>query len=159
MKHFNKDWYKNGCKATPEIEQYIQYEKEYFPKWYNDFSFHDSQILSVENHENYILLNLKYDDCLHTEYQLKLHNPKIIEPCELENAWWLFNELYATEKGFEFHIMTNDYYDNDIYRYFTVECTDLELILLDKAYSIKHSFDEEIDWGNIYDEFLEKLGD
>lgn len=115
--------------------------RSHLPRWYNDFSFHDSKIINVEEFENSIVLNLEFDDFIHTKYQLKLFNPKIIEYCKLKNSWWLFDEMYINENCFEFHIMVSDFDDNSIISYFTVKCSDILLIFMGKTYSTKTPYD------------------
>ena len=147
LKYFTKEWYANGCEDSEENQNYVQYVQKYLPRWYNDFSFHDSKILDVKEIDNLMILNMEFDDFQHTKYQLKLYDPKIIEYCKLKNSWWLFDELYINENCFEFHIMVNDFEDSSIYRCFTAECSDIKLIFMGKTYSIKDSNNETV----IYD--------
>ncbi len=147
MKYFTKEWYANGCKDSEGNQNYVQYVRKYLPRWYNDFSFHDSKILDVKESDNLMILNMEFDDFQHTKYQLKLYDPKIIEYCKLKNSWWLYDEIYRNNSGFEFHIMVNDFEDSSIYRYFTAECSDIKLIFMGKTYSIKDSNNETV----IYD--------
>lgn len=145
MKYYNREWYLFGCKETAETRKYIQYMQENLPRWYNDFSFHDSKILSVEKQKSLMILNMQFDDCKHTKYQLKLHSPNIIECCKLENTWWLCDEIYKTKNSYEFHIMVDWSDDNgEGWGYFTAECSDIELIFANRTYGIKDSDDKTI---------------
>lgn len=137
MKYFTKEWYANGCKDSAKNQNYIDYMRSHLPRWYNDFSFHDSIVLDVKEIDNLMILNMEFDDFQHTKYQLKLYDPKIIEYCKLKNSWWLFDELYINENCFEFHIMVSDFDDNNKISYFTVKCSDILLIFMGKTYSTK----------------------
>lgn len=160
LKHFTKEWYVAGCNDSEKNQNYIDYMRSHLPRWYNDFSFHDSKIIDVEDFENLIVLNLEFDDFIHTKYQLKLYNPKITEYCKLQNSWWLFDEMYINENSFEFHIMVSDFDDNSIISYFTVKCSDIQLIFMGKTYNTKTpnnitvTYDYDILPENIENDFL-----
>ncbi len=140
MKYYNKEWYNNGCRPIEKNKEYIDYMNKYLPKWYKDISLHDSEILNVKECNDLITFNLIYDDYIHTKYQLRFYNPKIIETCRLVGTWCVSDEIYVNDESCEFHLMVDWSEDGEpkpILGYFTVECTKIELFMNNKLYEIK----------------------
>ena len=143
MKVFTKEWYYYTSAYNDKTKPYLDYEKENLPKWYNDFSIHDNQIKNVIRTDDLIILESVYDDCKSTKYQLKFYDPIVIEVCEMKNAWCLYDEVYLTENGCEYHLMVMDFNDNDIRNYFTVKCSDIELDMNGKTFRMIGGSDSE----------------
>lgn len=136
MKYFNKEWYNNGCKSTETQKEYINYMNEHLPKWYQEFSIHDNQIKNAIECNDCLITNMIYDDYNHTNYQIKFYSPKILENCDLKNDWCLYDELYINNNLCEYHLMVMDFNNNDIIKCFTVECSNIELIINNKTYRV-----------------------
>lgn len=156
MKYFNKEWYNNGCRTLEKHKEYTDYQHRCLPEWYNEFSIHDDQIKSAVQGENYLIMNLAADDYKHTLYQLKFHNPDIVEQCELINAWCLADELYISDNLCEYHLMVSNFEDNDIIEYFTVKCSNIELIINGRSFKVFNNLEFGSIWEGVYpdeDEF------
>lgn len=139
MKYFGKEWYNGQCKSGMEQYEYLDYEKSTLPKWYTDFSFHDSKIIKIKSFDNLMVLDLISDDYKKTKYKIKFYNPKVIEECNLTNAWCISNELYFNDNSCEFHLMADVWSDIDdrfSHEYFTVKCSNIELLYGNKSYKI-----------------------
>ncbi|MCH5315084.1 MAG: DUF4085 family protein [Eubacterium sp.] len=149
MKVFTKEWYYYTSAYNGKTMPYLSYVKENLPRWYSDFSIHDNQIKKVIRTDNLIILDSVYDDYKSTKYQLKFYNPIVIEDCKMENAWCLCDEVYLTEDGCEYHLLIQDFNDNNVLNYFTVKCSNIELDMNGKTFKIigdsgnKSLFDEQ----------------
>lgn len=134
MKIFTKEWALFGSHHDKKVLDYLNYEKTILPKWYNEFSVHDNQIVEVIRKENVIIFNAEYDDDKHTKYQFILYDPTIIEDCEIDNAWCLYDELYIDNDKCEYHLSVED--SNGVTSYFTVECSNIELYINGRNYRV-----------------------
>lgn len=142
MKHFDKKWYNEQCKLmcglTEEQKEYLDYLHNFLPKWYADFSMHDSKILSVDKNNDYIELKLLHDYG-NKEYYLKFYSPNVIENCNLIGSWCISDELYLENNCCEFHLMVHAYSkntDNLSLEYFTIKCSNMELLFDGKSYKV-----------------------
>ena len=139
MKYYNEEWVNNCMEFNKQGKgkEYFEYSKKYNPQWYHEFSFHDSRIISVDKEENYMKLNLEYDDYKHTKYQLVFYNPQVLEECNLENTWWLVDELYQTDNGCEFHFLVDDFNSgNRVLGFYTLNCSRIELLFENQKYFV-----------------------
>lgn len=140
MKYYNKDWYLYQYDILMNNKdydkEYIDYMNKNLPEWYREFSIHDDQIKKVMQYDDCLIVDLAADDCKHTMYQLKFQNPKILEDCELNNAWCIADELYIIDDLCEYHLMVMNFDDNSIIEYFTVKCSNVELITDNKSFKV-----------------------
>lgn len=159
MKYFTKDRYVlefNGvglswCFKDSETDQeYIDYKRKCLPKWYNEFSIHDDQIKGFTQMDDKIILEIAADDYKHTRYQLIFYNPHIIDICELKNAWCLYDELYVSDNSCEYHLMVADFNNNRTINYFTVKCSNLELIINGRIYKAIGNKEDKSIWDGCY---------
>ncbi|MDE6413355.1 MAG: hypothetical protein K2K42_05680 [Eubacterium sp.] len=134
MKVFTKEQELFGNSNDKKVQDYLNYEKKFLPKWYNEFSIHDNIIIQVIKTKDLLILDSVYDDSISTKYQLKFYNPTIIEDCEMENAWCLVDELYINENECEYHLLVEDSTGNK--NYFTVKCSDIELCINGRTYRV-----------------------
>lgn len=157
MKYFTKDRYVlelfgKGLawhfKADERDNEYLEYKKNKLPKWYNEFCIQDDQIKDYAIADNKLIISIASDDYKHTKYQLIFHNPNIIESCELTNAWCYYDELYINDNSCEYHLMVMDYQDNSILEYFTVKCSDMELVINNKSFKVI----DNTEMGSIWDD-------
>lgn len=138
MKYYGKEWYKNGCIIPKEKSQeYADYVNRCLPKWYSDFSMHDSEIIGFKKDKDLIKLNLKYDDDKHTNYQILLYNPEIVESCHLVGCWCISDEIYINDDCCEFHLMVGYAESVLVLNYFTVKCSRIEMQMNGKFYNIE----------------------
>ena len=138
MKYYNEEWL-NDCiefNRLSKDKEYLDYSHAHLPYWYNQFSFHDSRIISVEKSRELMTLNLEDDNKEHTRYQFHFYNPKFIEECHLDNAWWLADELYLVDDGCEFHFFVDCDGSANLLGFFTLRCSKIELIYNNKIYSV-----------------------
>ncbi len=143
MKDIEKKQHNRQYQLSEEQYTYLDYGKNNLPQWYNDFSFHDSKIIKIKSFDNLMVLDLIADDYKETKYKIKFYNPKIIEECNLLNAWCISNELYLNDNSCEFHLLADVWSDIDdrfLHEYFTVKCSNIELLYGNKAFKI---FDEK----------------
>lgn len=134
IKVFTKEHELFGNSSDKKVQDYLNYEKKFLPKWYNEFSVHDNIIIQVIKTKDLLILDSVYDDSISTKYQLKFYNPTIIEDCEMENAWCLVDELYINENKCEYHLLVED--SNGNKNYFTVKCSDIELCMNGRIYRV-----------------------
>ena len=138
MKYFGKESYNGQCKSGKEQYEYLDYEKSTLPKWYNDFSFHDCLILNMYATDDYIELELTFnnDDI---EFYLRFYSPNIVENCNLIGSWCISDELYLDKNSCEFHLMVHAWSKTNNrleLEYFTVNCSNIELLYDNKPYKI-----------------------
>lgn len=136
MKCFTKEWYLFEDYSDKAVKKYFEYKKKYLPEWYDEFCIHDHQIQSVTKKDNFFVLTLFTDESVKREYKLIFYTPIILENCKLEKAWCLIDELYIADNTCEYHLMVMDYDDNDILNYFTVKCSNMELLFDGKTYKV-----------------------
>lgn len=108
MKDIEKKQHNRQYQLSEEQYTYLDYGKNNLPQWYNDFSFHDSKIIKIKSFDNLMVLDLIADDYKETKYKIKFYNPKIIEECNLLNAWCISNELYLNDNSCEFHLLADE---------------------------------------------------
>ena len=103
-------------------------EQEQFgenPPEFTDESFHDCQITALEKSGKDIVIKLDnsggFTDCKGIVFK----NAEIIEQDgDLSGAWWLYDEIYKTDNGFEIHALL----ENDELMYLTFICEKTEFI-------------------------------
>lgn len=88
-------------------------------------SFHDCLITSLEKSGKDIVIKLDnsggFTDCTGIVFK----NAEIIEQDgDLSGAWWLYDEIYKTDNGFEIHALL----ENDELMYLTLKCEKTEFI-------------------------------
>ena len=138
MKYYGKEWYKNGCIIPKEKSQeYADYVNRYLPKWYNDISIHDSEVIGMIKDKNLITLILQYDDYKRTNYKILLYNPEIIENCRIVGCWCISDEIYINDDCCEFHLMVSCEETEQVLKYFTVKCSKIEMQMNGKFYNIE----------------------
>ncbi len=159
MKYFTKDryvldfigkgkaWY---FKSDDKDKEYLDYKEKNLPKWYNEFSIHDDQIKGTAKTDDKFIISIATDDYKHTRYQLVFYNPNIIESCDLTDAWCSYDELYINDNSCEYHLMVMDSQDNSILNYFTIECSNMELIINNKSFKVFNNTEFGSIWDGVY---------
>lgn len=122
----------NFCKENEEktertMDELMEAEKREFGDKMPEFtkeSLHDCEITAVEKDGGDIVVRLDtggFTDCKGVIFK----NAEIIEQDgELEGAFWLYDEIYKAENGFEIHALLT----GEDLKYFTVRCEDTEFI-------------------------------
>ena len=103
-------------------------EQEQFgenPPEFTNESFHDCEITALEKSGKDIVIRLDnsggFTDCKGIVFK----NAEIIEQDgDLSGAWWLYDEIYKTDNGFEIHALLQ----NDELMYLTIKCENTEFI-------------------------------
>ncbi|RNF38122.1 DUF4085 family protein [Planococcus salinus] len=72
-------------------------------------SLHDATVISVEKaQEEMLIIKLDCSGGFHYFTDIQLTFTGVTEadiPTEFAGAWWLYNEIYLTEHGFELHVL------------------------------------------------------
>lgn len=96
------------------------------PAFFEKFSFHDASILSVQWDSVDFILNLEDDETC------RFKNATILKmDTSLENAIWLYNEIYPISNGYEIHILLLAAPERplsvDSYSDLILQCSDVEI--------------------------------
>lgn len=122
---FCKENEKEFKRAFKELAKAEQNEfGENLPEFTNE-SLHDCGITALEKDGSDIILRLDnsdgYTDCTAIVFK----NAEIIEQDgEIIGAWWLYDEIYNADNGFEIHALLS----GDDLIYFTVKCEKTEFL-------------------------------
>lgn len=120
------------CKANEKAMELVikEYWKEYrknfkkaVPDFYENFNIHDCRIISYRKVRKDIILSLDNIGSISTINKLILKNCSVIKQDEsLRGAWWLYDEIYKTNDGYELHVLL---FKNDLID-FIVTVSDIE---------------------------------
>ena len=109
------------------MDELMEAEKREFGDEMPEFtkeSFHDCEITALEKDGGDIVIRFNtggFTDCKGVIFK----NAEIVEQDgELEGAYWLYDEIYKAENGFEIHALLT----GEDLKYFTVRCEDTEFI-------------------------------
>lgn len=106
--------------------------------WTGGYSLHDSRVQSVKregedlviefNRENVLKLHevLGEEEFLFPEIRaIRFREAEILKHEQpVENAWWLYDEIWKSERGYEIHALL--WQENDVFE-LTIECREPEL--------------------------------
>lgn len=94
--------------------------------WTGERSLHDSVIESVRWEGEDLILEFERDEVEWPEIKaIRFHDARIlVQEKAPENAWWLYDEIYRSERGYEIHVLL---WDSDLFE-LTVDCADAELV-------------------------------
>ncbi|MEL7569796.1 MAG: DUF4085 family protein [Eubacteriaceae bacterium] len=83
--------------------KYLKTNKNPFAR---KFSFHDSKVVSARSKGNDFIFILTLDDFLKQTCKIIFKNYKIkYNDSSLANSWWLYEEIYNIEGGYEIHVL------------------------------------------------------
>ncbi len=106
------DRYAKECKTVWQqaLDAYDNVTKQQFheemPAWLSRFSFHDSQVLSMRRAKQDYVLTFRPEAASTDVKEIVFCKASIIKSGKpLHNAWWLYEEIYKTETGYEIHIL------------------------------------------------------
>ena len=115
LRKLAEEWEENYKRRSQEIrKQYLeQFEdiKEKLPSQVLEIhtkSLHDGEVLSFSSSESTITLIIAATSVGWYDTNVKLtfsDVEKCLIPEQLEGSWWLYNEIYKTETGFELHVL------------------------------------------------------
>ena len=92
------------------------------PSFYNDLYFHDAVITAMAWEGEDLLLSFDWGKrCRFSEAKILLQEEA------LENACWLYQELYTSDQGYELHILLcrENEFSNEHLFYFTLRCREI----------------------------------
>ncbi|MBQ8402965.1 MAG: DUF4085 family protein [Clostridia bacterium] len=136
MKYLTKEWYKTMQDSAPESRKIVKSTLEAYWSEYNKnfgenpppfeeyFDFHDSKITNLEKAGNDFIIEIDPDEGSEFDIdKIVFKNARLIE-CEegIAGTYWIYDELYPAEHGFEIHILTER---SDV-KYLTLECENVE---------------------------------
>lgn len=111
------------------------YQEEYqrnFPKRIPDFAhhtLHDCKVISFEWKRKKLIMTVDNSGGLTDRNVVVFENATILEKEDgVEGSWWLYDELYKTEYGYELHGLTECFENSERkYLYFTVACKNIKM--------------------------------
>ena len=106
--------------------------------WTGGYSLHDSRVQSVKREGEDLVIEfdgekaLKLHEELEEEFlfpeirAIRFRDAEILKQEQtLENAWWLYDEIWKTDRGYEIHALL--WQESDVFE-MTIECREPELI-------------------------------
>ena len=115
LRKMAEEWNENHRSRSHDLsKQYMeQFEeiKEQLPSQVLEIhtkSLHDGEVLSFSSTESTITLIIAGTGvgCYGTNVKLTFSDvEKCLIPEQLEGSWWLYDEIYKTETGFELHVL------------------------------------------------------
>lgn len=128
-KRIEKYCKENEKRTEKVIKEYHKYfekiENEIPNKILENYDFHDCEIISIEKIGDDILFNLDNSGGFTDINKIIYRNGKIIENNLEESSYWIYDEMYILDEGYEFHIgisSSNEYE----YDYITLTATDVD---------------------------------
>lgn len=111
------------------IKEVSEREKAFFadnrPAFFEHYHIHDHQIKSSHfSEEDFVLEPFSKYDPIFTFKNAKI----LVQERELDHSYMLYDEIYPTESGYEFHFLLG-FYENGASEHFelTLRCSDLEI--------------------------------
>lgn len=94
--------------------------------WTGEYSLHDSRIMSFRQEGEDLVLEFEREDVDWPEIKaIRFCGARILtREIPVENAWWLYDEIHRSERGYEIHALLW----LDGLAELTVECADVELV-------------------------------
>lgn len=107
--------------------------------WTGEHSLHDSLVQSVKREGEDLVIEFSRENVLKLHEELgeeeflfpeiraiRFRDAEILKQEEpLENTWWLYDEIWKTDRGYEIHALL--WKENDVFE-LTIECRETELI-------------------------------
>lgn len=113
--------------VNDKINEYVNLEKEQFENNPIEFikeSFHDCKIFEVVFMENDLTIKIDNEQGFTEKTSITFRDTNIILNENLENSWWLYNEIYKLEDKYEIHILASGV---EGFRELILECRDIIL--------------------------------
>lgn len=122
--------YRRSCQETVErtMEEYwAEYKSRGLDKlWTGDHSLHDSSVKALRQEGEDLVLEFdREEEDWRTVSRIRFRDPRILrQEAPLENAWWLYDEIWPIEGGYEVHVLL---YRENAPAELIVACSNLEL--------------------------------
>ncbi|MDD2269059.1 MAG: DUF4085 family protein [Eubacteriales bacterium] len=111
-----KEWYETiqeaYCKETSEsaVNNYLNEYKKTFnddePVFIEKFCFHDCKVISQHQKERDVVLKIDNSIGFTSIKKVIFKNCSILkQDAPLHDAWWLYDEIYKIENGYEIHVL------------------------------------------------------
>lgn len=105
---YNKHWYSIADKVPAHIKE--------------NYNFHDCQILKISKDGNDIVFELDNSGGFTNINKIIYKDAEILENNFTEGCYWVYDEMYLCDKGYEFHIAVDG---ENGYDYITLQATDV----------------------------------
>ena len=117
--------------------------------WTRGYSLHDSRVQSVKREGEDLIIEFEVEDPEERLADIRENDPELLEEMgeahflfpeikairfrdaeilkqegALENAWWLYDEIWKTDRGYEIHALL--WQENDVFE-LTIECREPEI--------------------------------
>lgn len=120
---------KNERTMKKTVSDYQKYYKKAFadgePPFAEEFNLHDCMVMSCRKSGRDIVVMLDNSAGFTNAAKVVFRKAEILcQESPLRGAWWLYDELYKTDGGYELHVMAC----KKELVYFTVKCTDIEVL-------------------------------
>lgn len=124
-----EDFRRQCEKRTIETMEAVRKEREAAgldKVWTGEQSLHDSRVLSFRQEGEMLLMEFKRENVDWPEIRaVRFRDARIlVQEKTLENTWWLYDEIYRSERGYEIHALLWDAEPFEL----TVDCADVELV-------------------------------
>ena len=105
---YNKHWYSISDKVPANIKE--------------NYNFHDCRILDIKKEGNYIVFELDNSGGFTNINKIIYKDAEILENNFVEGCYWVYDEMYLCDKGYEFHIAVDG---ENGYNYITLTASDV----------------------------------
>lgn len=121
--------YRAACRKQTErtMDEAWKMQKAQGISWTGEHSLHDSVVLSLNREGEDLVIEFERDDVEWPEIKaIRFRDGRIItQELPIENAWWLYDEIWKTDRGYEVHALL---WKNDNVFELTVGCSKPELV-------------------------------
>ena len=120
---------KNERTMKKTMSDYQKYYKKAFadgePPFAEELNLHDCVVTSCHKSGRDIVVMVDNSGGFTNATKVIFRKAEVLcRECPLRGAWWLYNELYKTDDGYELHAMVQ----KKELVYFTVKCADIEVL-------------------------------
>ena len=105
---YNKHWYSISDKVPANIKE--------------NYNFHDCRILDIKKEGNDIVFELDNSGRFTNINKIIYKDAEILENNFTEGCYWVYDEMYLCDKGYEFHIAVDG---ENGYDYITLQASDV----------------------------------
>ena len=105
---YNKHWYSISDKVPANIKE--------------NYNFHDCRILDIKKEGNDIVFELDNSGGFTNINKIIYKDAEILENNFVEGCYWVYDEMYLCDKGYEFHIAVDG---ENGYNYITLTASDV----------------------------------
>ena len=111
-------------KTMKSYEKYFETIQDKLPqKILEDYEFHDCEIISIDKVKDDIVFTLDNSGGFTDISKIIYRNGEILENNLEENSYWVYDEIYILDDGYEFHIGISS---GEEYDYITLRCSDVD---------------------------------